>query len=324
MKNYITGFILLGTLLVTGACNEEWKDEVYRKEIGLKAIVNSEGVTNVYLPYKANGEVVYQLPVIAGGSTVNNENLDVHIAVDPDTLVDLNEARWKHRTDLYYQELKEQFYEFPSPVCHISAGNSVGLYDIKFKFAGLDLVEKWVLPLTIVDDPSYAPNPRKNYRKALLRVMPYNDYSGSYAATGMNVYIEGNTSSMTAAKRNLYVVSENECFFYAGVISEELLEREKYKVRVTFNGDGTLLLRPADPNNEMEFEPLGNPRFEKSMQLDKTKPYLEHHYTTVYMEYKYKDVTTYEDHKISYSAKGSMIMERRINPLVPEQDQIQW
>ncbi len=324
MKKYISYFILLGTVLLGGACNDEWEDEIYRKDIGLKAVVNSEGVTNVYLPYKANGEVTYQLPVIVGGSKMNDSDLDIQIAVDPDTLNSLNEARWKHRKDLYYLPLHRKFYELPSPTCRIEAGSSVGLYDIKFKFANLNLAEKWVLPLTIVDGPGYDANPRKNYRKALLRVMPYNDYSGPYAATNMDVYIEDNTSPMTSDKRTMYVVSENQCFFYAGVISEELIEREKYKVILTFNEDGTIDAAPADPDNEMEFELTGEATYTTSVTKDETLPYIEHHYTIVYMSYKYKDVTTYENYKINYRANGNMLMQRDINILVPEQDQIQW
>lgn len=324
MKNILPVFILLGTLLLGGACNDEWKDEIYRKDIGLRAEVNSEGVTNVYLPYTANGEVTYRLPVVVGGSKMNESNLNIRIAVDPDTLPDLNEARWKQRKDLYYQLLEDQFYELSSPTCLIEAGACVGLYDVKFKFSGLNLVEKWVLPLTIVDDPSYRPNYRKNYRKALLRVMPYNDYSGSYAATSMNVYIENNTSPMTAKKRTLYVVSENQCFFYAGVISEELIQREKYKIILTFNEDGTVDAKAADPNNAMNFQVQGKATYKTSVTKDATLPYLEHHYTTVYMTYTYNDVTTYDDYAISYRAEGNLLMERKINTLVPEQDQIQW
>ncbi|WP_270540012.1 DUF4973 domain-containing protein [Bacteroides zhangwenhongii] len=324
MKNYITYFILSGTLLLGGACNDEWKDEIYRQDIGLKAVINSEGVTNIYLPYEPNGETVYQLPVIVGGSKMSESDLDIHIAVDKDTLNDLNEARWKRRTDLYYEELPQQNYEFVSPTCHIPAGTAVGLYDIKFKFSGLNLTDKWILPLTIVDDPSYNPNPRKNYRKALLRIMPYNDYSGSYAATNMYVYIEDNTSPTIAETRTLYVVSENQCFFYAGVISEELPDREKYKIILTFNEDGTIYAKAADTDNKMEFELIGQPTYRTSVMADATIPYIEHHYTIIDMEYTYKDVTTYDDYKISYKAKGSMAMERKLDTLKPERDQIQW
>lgn len=103
MKNYIVYFILLLTLVLTGACNNEWVEEVYVQNVGLKAPVNSKGVTDVYLRYRANGEVTYRLPVIVGGSTMNERDLDVVIDVDPDTLIGLNEARWKQREDLYFQ-----------------------------------------------------------------------------------------------------------------------------------------------------------------------------------------------------------------------------
>ena len=55
MKNYIVYFILLLTLVLTGACNNEWVEEVYVQNVGLKAPVNSKGVTDVYLRYRANG-----------------------------------------------------------------------------------------------------------------------------------------------------------------------------------------------------------------------------------------------------------------------------
>ena len=110
MKNYIVYFILLLTLVLTGACNNEWVEEVYVQNVGLKAPVNSKGVTDVYLRYRANGEVTYRLPVIVGGSTMNERDLDVAIDVDPDTLIGLNEARWKQREDLYFQLLDKKHY----------------------------------------------------------------------------------------------------------------------------------------------------------------------------------------------------------------------
>ena len=202
------------------------------------------------------------------------------------------------------------------------------MFDIKFKFNGLDLVDKWVLPLTILDGDSYDANPRKNYRKALLRVMPFNDYSGSYGANNMFVYMMDNTSAMVSSTRTLHVVSENQCFFYAGIISEELKDRDKYKIVLTFNEDGTLTAEPADPTNAMNFQLIGDaPTYTTSMSLDEVTPYLEHHFTTIYMSYTYDDVTTYEDKDIVVPcrAEGSMLMERKVNSLIPDTDQaIQW
>ena len=140
----------------------------------------------------------------------------------------------------------------------------------------------------------------------------------------MYVYIEDNTSPTIAETRTLYVVSENQCFFYAGVISEELPDREKYKIILTFNEDGTIYAKAADTDNKMEFELIGQPTYRTSVMADATIPYIEHHYTIIDMEYTYKDVTTYDDYKISYKAKGSMAMERKLDTLKPERDQIQW
>mgnify|MGYP002584668204 FL=1 len=324
MKKIITYFLMSGLLLTNAACNDEWEDEVYYQNVALKAVINSEGVTNIYIPYEGNGEFVYQLPVVVGGSQINGSNLDVQIAVDRDTLKTLNNERYKLREDLYYQELPKENYEFPSTTCHIPAGEWQGLYDIKFKFSGLDLRHKWVLPLTIVDTDTYNPNPIKNYRKALLRVMPYNDYSGSYAATNMKIYIDDDQFSMSVEKRNLFVMSENQCFFYAGNISEELIDREKYKICLTFNEDGTITAQAVDPENKMEFEVIGQPNYTTRVMEDATYPYIEHHYTTINIEYRYKDVSTYEDYAIPNRVKGSMSMERKLDTLKPERDQIQW
>ena len=57
---------------------------------------------------------------------------------------------------------------------------------------------------------------------------------------------------------------------------------------------------------------------------DATYPYIEHHYTTINMEYRYNDVSTYEDYEIPNRVKGSMSMERKLDTLKPERDQIQW
>ena len=84
----------------------------------------------------------------------------------------LNQARFG-REDLYYVAMEDNRYSFPSTV-NIPAGTFTTLLDITFKLDDIDLFKKWVLPLSIEDDPSYnyVGHPRKNYAKALLRVLP--------------------------------------------------------------------------------------------------------------------------------------------------------
>ena len=322
MKKYISYFMVAGALLL-GACNDEFNKEVFRHEIGLKSVLNSEGTTNVYLRYESGGEAIYSLPVIVGGSTMNPSTIDVRIETYPDSLDQMNLERYKDRTDLYYQLLTEEYYEFVSPTCHIPKGAAQGLFDIKFKFSGLDLRYKWVLPLRVAEDPSYTPNPRQNYGEAMLRVMPFNDYSGNYSATSMQVTIAGG-SPTTVDSRTFSVVDENSCFFYAGIISEEYIYREQYKINVRFNEDGTLTVTPADGAEGMNLT-VGDCTWTKSETQDPVEPNIVHEYTTLFMNYTYDDVTTHPGHELTYSAAGTYLMERRINTSIPDRDQaIQW
>ena len=175
------------------SCQDDVDGEQYEQYASFKAVIGSNGVTDIYVRYKESGKVTYQLPVIISGSTPNAIDREIHVAVDPDTLATLNDARFG-REDLYYRLLGEEHYDFPSTL-NIKAGTNVDTLGIDFMLQGVDLVEKWVLPLTIEDDPSYnyVSHPRKNYAKALLRVLPFNDYSGTYSTTtnGSRLYKEG-------------------------------------------------------------------------------------------------------------------------------------
>ena len=68
-------------------------------------------MTTIYVRYKDNGKVTYQLPVIVSGSTVNTQDRDIHIAVDADTLRTLNIERFSlYRPELWYTEMEEDKY----------------------------------------------------------------------------------------------------------------------------------------------------------------------------------------------------------------------
>ena len=107
------------------------------------------------LKYRKGQPSPYRLPLIVAGSTMNNKDIDVHVGIDNDTLDIYNYEHYYEREDLYYKQLPENFYSIPNYDIHIPAGECQALMDINFNFNGLDLSEKWVLPLIIKDDPSY-------------------------------------------------------------------------------------------------------------------------------------------------------------------------
>lgn len=342
---YLT--LLSAAMFFLPSCNNEWEGELYSKMVSLKAPINRDEVSVIYLKYKPNEEMVsYKLPVILSGSQSGDKDYIVKIGIDNDTLTDLNYDIYTERYDLYYKQLPEQFYEFPSTTCVIPSGNNIANFNINFKLDGLDLVDKWVLPVTILPDPSYTLNTYKGRDKALLWIMPFNDYSGIYNAGSMYVYFADNTTKyMTANTREARVVDENTIFFYAGITEELAENRGDFKVKCSFleadeisevedaraeeqgielfTKKGNLVLSAENP--ELEFEVIGQPRYEIREELDIDRPHIIKRFFTLTMEYRYKDSASSENMVFPYRCKGTMLMQRNISILIPDEDQaVYW
>ncbi|WP_029905289.1 DUF4973 domain-containing protein [Prevotella sp. 10(H)] len=333
MKKLYIYIVLLSALFAFHSCNDDVDDELYTQMVGLKAPIHGDGVSNVYLRYKPEGIVSYNLPVVISGTQKNKKDLEIKIGVDNDTLPILNQENFANRTDLYYRQLDEKHFSFPSPVCKMPSGSSIENYVIDFNLGDLDMVDKWVLPLTIQDDPSYISNMRKGWRKALLYIRPFNDYSGNYSATNMFVYYADETNFyITMNTRQANVVSDNTVFFYVGVTEELDKNRGIYKILATFeNGKkddkgvvkGNLTVRAE--NSAIGFKLIGQPTYEIREEKDAVIPYLLNRYITLNMEYRYNDITKVEGDVLPYRAKGSMVYHRKINTLIPDEDQaIVW
>ena len=101
MKKIYSYIILLLVSFCWVSCNNEWEDEQYEQYVSFKAPIGSNGVTDIYIRYKKDGKVTYQLPVIISGSTFNEKDLNVKVEVDNDTLGILNNERFG-REDLSY------------------------------------------------------------------------------------------------------------------------------------------------------------------------------------------------------------------------------
>lgn len=327
MKKINSFLSIITALMLCVSCNDEWKDEQFEQYVSIKAPLDSKGVTPVYIRYKPDGKVSYQLPLIVSGSTINQNDLTVHIAVDPDTLNVLNTERFSSRTELYYKQLENKYFTTPETV-EIHAGNSTGLVPIDFSLTGIDMSDKWILPLTILNNPSYnyETNMRKTYRKALLRIFPFNDYSGEYSATAYKVYFRGNESEAIVPEyHTAYVVDENTIFFYAGLVDEDRLDRKNYKVFVKFNADNAKTLTITTDNPTIQLDVKGTPNYTIEEEMDATRPYLKHIYVMVNLEYDFVDYTSVPGYPLEYTVKGTLIMERKINIQIPDEDQaIEW
>ena len=340
------GLLLLLAIPFLTSCNDEWKEEQYQHFISFKAPLNDNGVTSVYVPftrhnddgqplYGKTGVSHYELPVIVSGTTHNDRDLVIQFG-HSDTLDILNVERFgspSYRSDivdLYYKDMS-QFASYPATLS-IPKGQDVALLKIQFDFNGIDLKDKWVLPIEIKDDDSYTPHPRKNYAKAMLRVYPYNDYSCNYSATTLtitNADDPTNATGMETARG--YVVDENTIFFYAGNIDETRVDRQNYKVFFKFvpdeNNPNIGHIEISSDNAEKNgFVNTGKASYRIYEQADEVQPWLLHRYVIISgIEYNYTDYTSVDGYPMEYTVKGILTLERQLNTQIPNEDQaIQW
>lgn len=86
---------------------------------------------------------------------------------------------------------------------------------------------------------------------------------------------------------------------------------------------GRLVLSADNP--ALEFSVLGDPTYEIREELDIDRPHIIKRFYTLTMEYRYKDVVSSESMDFPYRCKGTMLMQRNVSTLIPDEDQaIYW
>ncbi|MBZ4191698.1 DUF4973 domain-containing protein [Niabella beijingensis] len=312
MKYRYIYLLMIG--LFAMACNKEWEEELFEKDV---SFVNN-GVVPVYAKYRATGgAVTLKVPVVLSGSTTNTEEIQVTLDMDNDTLQTLNFERFRNRQDLYFLQLPQANYSFSSNTATIPGNSNVGYFDLNLKMENLDMYYKYLLPVKLVSTSKYSVSPRRWYKKSLMQIIPFNDYSGRYSVPGEVKRTGGDDPALSTPYRNAWVVDEKTVFFYAGVIEEEAYDRLKYKLLARFNEDGTITLTATDPAIKFS-QNSGTYTIEK--KKDEVQPYLERTITTMNLNYEYEDVTN-PAFPLRYRFTGAMVLDRARNTQIPDEDQ---
>ena len=331
-KHFYTIIFLFCIVSGVVSCNDSLKSEQFEQMASFKAEPNAQGVTWAYIRYKPNGKVRFELPVIISGSTPNAKDRSVRIKLDPDTLAILNHEQYGDRAELYYKQLGTKFYSMPD-VIDVPAGQSTTTIPIDFSLGGLDQADKWVLPVQIVDSTSldYKANPNKTYRRAMLRITPFNDYSGTYGGTLYKIYLGDDTDPLTLNEHRTFVVDDSTIFLYAGTRDIDYLDRKNYKVFIKFTNDSIDIqkrkLEIWSDNAENNHFKVGDAQsyYTIEEESDPKQPYLKHIYYTLYLSYSFDDYNTVPGQRLPYRVDGTLTMQRDLNTLIPDEDQqIQW
>lgn len=344
-KTLLLGVATVTALTAATSCNDEWKDEQYEQYAGFKAPLdvtgNSVGVTTVYVPftrydeqgnprYGEEGMSSYDLPVIISGSTVNSRDRNIHFE-HSDTLDILNMARFSTRTELWYKDMSD-YASYPKTLL-VPKGESKGLLPVKLDFRGIDLSDRYVLPITVVEHPEDGciRNPRKNYATAMLRILPFTDYSGVFQAANVKFYVVsgGVTDDEPGAMKTVqtYVVDANTVFFYAGTFDENSLLRKDYKVYARFEpyevGGTRGTVTFYTDNERMEFVQNKLATYTIIEQDDEVQSYIMRRTLIINdIDYTFNDYSTAQGSVITYKIQGNMTMERKLNTQMPIEDQI--
>lgn len=299
------------------ACEDEWKTEQYQKYVSFVRSGYTETYLNTNTP---DGVIHYKIPVEISGSAMSDKNVTVEVDLDADTLVAHNRTMFYTRDDLFFRQLSDQYYSFPNGTSvTIPAGENIGYLDIDFRINNLDLVEKYILPLKITSTSEYIPSPKKHYKKTLMRIIPFNYFSGTYSAGAGTITAEGDATPTSMATREMRFVNDSTVFFYAGLCQEDARDRATYKVRAKFNADNTLTFT-AD-SAKIEFTPVPEKcKWNIKEEMDALQPYLMIRTVTMELQYSYKDVSN-PNYTVKYTLKGSYTLERRRNTQIPEEDQ---
>lgn len=233
MKNIlIYTAILLGVCSFT-SCENNIPDEQFTKMV----LLTKNGVQDYNIEFTDKGTVELSLPISVNGTSVNNQDVTVRLAEDPDTLLAYNFDRFRSKTALYYLSPSEKMYSFPSgPEVTIKAGNNYEVFPLKFNLKEFDLYRNYVLPLKIESVSAYQPA-WSQYTKLLMRLNVSNFISGNYSVDGRVWEKNFPDQKLPISSTVLRALSADQCYLYAGNVTETDEDRDVYSLTVKVDKD---------------------------------------------------------------------------------------
>ncbi|MCS3011390.1 hypothetical protein NXX98_27075 [Bacteroides thetaiotaomicron] len=107
-------------------------------------------------------------------------------------------------------------------------------------------------------------------------------------------------------------------------MDEDLINRDKYKVKFYFEPDGEKLAKITSDNYKIKLKQLKETSYTIAEVPDVTRPYLLHRCVTFSVDYEFVDYTSANE-EIPYYVTGVLTLERNINTQIPDEDQaIEW
>jgi hypothetical protein len=317
MKKYIYRIFcgLVPALLIlftTTSCSDDLNYELFTKYTYLlKNGWQGDIAMNLTEQNTVNVNVAFGV----NGTTSNNKDVNVTLAVDPDTLRDYNFDKNKNDSAAYYTILPADCYQFDKTSYTIPAGQLNAAATVTVDMTKLannySIYDQYVLPIKIASSDGEVVGPSK-YSRALYLINLVNSWSGAYSGTGTLKAIykkkigsryQDITYTGEVSGKRLYAVSNKECYMYAGSYERNTKHHAEFVVRMTMNADSTITM--TSPVDADKFQPISAYYTFKFTQ-NSTDSRKLNRMTVLYTHYKYIDTYTDPDITEPYEYEGTL------------------
>lgn len=292
---FVLGLLPAFAGMLATSCSDELDSELFTKYTYL---IDNGWQEDIEMEINEDNTVTLPIYYGVNGTSGNDKNITLKIAVDPDTLNDYNFDKNKNNTEAYYSILPEDCYTFDQDSYEIPSGElnatAICTIDLTTLRNAHDIYDEYVLPVKISESSGEIVGPSK-YTKALYFLNLTNEYSGVYASNGSIRQLGSNYSTQATGKR-LYAISNDECYIYAGNLDRTSTDHKKFIINLHFNSDSTITMTATNP--DIEFTPL-SANFNYKFTEHSTDSRKLNRRTAIYLKYTYKDISNiYQD--VSY------------------------
>lgn len=248
-KNKYFTILMLGTALVGASSCEPQSDplehEQYQKEVYL--VGAAQDIQDREVSYDGDGSLYVSVAI--GGTQFPGEDVQVTIGLASSEKMKLYNYKNFSATDVKYQMLPSNWYDFPSWTGTIKAGDAYCRIPLKINTAKIHPDSLYVIPLKVVSTSAYSPVGKDTV--LLLHPKMINQYSGSYTFEGAtwemkNGKKDTNTASVITTLRNATAMNSSTIRLFNKVVAEKISNVANFTYNIRVNADNTLTITPYD------------------------------------------------------------------------------
>ncbi|GAB1415369.1 hypothetical protein MASR2M117_07750 [Paludibacter sp.] len=273
MRKLIIKVLIVFIAAFFTACVGELPQEQFDKYV----LLTRNGWVEQDVEFTPNNIVEIPLSVFISGTSGNNKNVDVQLIYDVDVLARYNLEKYKLQDGLYYTAIPESAVTFSKSLT-IPSGKDVGIVTVTIDFNQItDPYKDYVLPISIESTNHYSlqeilKSEVLKRSEGLYHIRRINSFSGNYSgsatvflteaasppppgvkykkktngknSSGQDIIVDGTP----VPSKTLYAISDNECYFYAGQIDRNNINRDNYIVNVRVNENDSLIFSSPNVN----------------------------------------------------------------------------